>query len=284
MRPLRFCALVINSLFSRLRHILNLIWAFAKSLMYFAVRAAKIMLNLAQGLYGKKLLLQRYKVRNRVAKSKHDESQSAQTPSFNFKNLKVVFINLDSRVDRLGHITSELKRIGLKGAKRQPAVKRENGALGCSLSHIEVLSKVALSADELLMVCEDDCQFLVPKDKLGSLLKEFNQNSSLDVLCLAYNVVGKHSSARVSNLLSITNNSQTTACYVLKAHMIEPLAEVFAESARALEVGKPMSIYAIDQLWKKLQQTYLFSIPNSRVARQVESHSDIEGRTVFYGV
>jgi glycosyl transferase family 25 len=203
---------------------------------------------------------------------------------FDFGSLKVSFINLDARVDRLQHISKELKNIGLGFASRQPAIKKDNGALGCSLSHLEVISGVNLSDGGLLMVCEDDCQFLVNRSKLGALLIEFQKNPALDVLCLAYNVVGRNSIVPISNLLSVTNNTQTTACYVIKAHMVEPLSKIFSSSSLALESGKPINVYAIDQLWKKLQKTAIFAIPSSRAAQQVESYSDIEGRTVFYGV
>lgn len=284
MRILSFLFSLLKAVFYKLKHIIFFSLMNLKHIFYFGIRVSKIVTTLAKGVFAKRRLLQRYTRRKRETKNYVDRPYSGQTASFNFEKLKIAFINLDSRADRLEHITSEFRKIGLLGASRHSAVKRDNGALGCSLSHYQVLSNAALESDELLMVCEDDCQFLDSQESLGSILTEFLENSALDVLCLAYNVVGNHSSVPISNLLAVTNNTQTTACYVLKPHMIEPLLEVARESSVALEMGKPMSIFAIDQLWKTLQNSYFFAIPRSRFARQVESHSDIEGRTVFYGV
>lgn len=83
------------------------------------------------------------------------------------------FINLDSRPDRLEHMTKELERVGLK-AVRQRAIpwketdfqnpkysvmyNRTPGAIGCLLSQVEVMKK-AYDLGLYAVVLEDDLVF-----------------------------------------------------------------------------------------------------------------------------
>lgn len=48
------------------------------------------------------------------------------------------YINLDHRTDRKEHVEKELNTIGIK-AERFNAIKMENGAIGCSMSHLKLL-------------------------------------------------------------------------------------------------------------------------------------------------
>ena len=76
---------------------------------------------------------------------------------------KIVYINLDHRADRKRHIGSEFKRLGISSFERFCAVSDKNGALGCAFSHAQVLKGNTLSEEQLLMICEDDCQFIVDR-------------------------------------------------------------------------------------------------------------------------
>ncbi len=48
------------------------------------------------------------------------------------------YINLDHRTDRKEHVEKELNIIGIH-ATRFEAIKMENGAIGCSMSHLKIL-------------------------------------------------------------------------------------------------------------------------------------------------
>ncbi len=197
--------------------------------------------------------------------------------------LPVMFINLKDRVDRLESVLSQFARLGLDNVLRFDAVAHEIGILGCTLSHAEVMNVGAKGDTPLMMVCEDDLEFLAEREAIEEVVSEFARNPNLDVLCLAYNLGAKPHT--VSELLAITNDTQTAACYVVKVHAREPLRRAFQRGADLLAKGVPAWAGANDVVWKKLQRGRLiFAIPNVPLARQKPSYSDVEGKWVDYGV
>ena len=53
------------------------------------------------------------------------------------------YINLEQRTDRKIHVEEQLGKIGLT-AQRFNAIKMENGAIGCSMSHLKILQDANL--------------------------------------------------------------------------------------------------------------------------------------------
>jgi hypothetical protein len=197
-------------------------------------------------------------------------------------SVAVHLINLASRPDRLRETDEEFARMGIVDWSRFDAVKSADGALGCALSHANLLGGLEGTVSAV-MVCEDDIEFLVGPEELGALLEEFLANPALDVLCLAFNIVSRPYA--VSEGLAVTTNIATTACYVAKGRAMRLLRDSFLDSAKLIEEGKPLGLAAADQRWKKLQRrTLIFAIPRVRAARQRNSFSDIEGKEVSYGV
>ena len=197
---------------------------------------------------------------------------------------KVAYINLSHRTDRNVSILDEFASVGIKDATRINAVQRRNGAEGCSASHFYALQSFRNSNSDLFMVCEDDCSFIVDADALSKVIEEFFRNPKLDVLCLAFRVTNFRKKIKISNSLKITNSSRTTACYVLKPHMIDPLMDVAKRSETSLAAGGNAQIFALDVLWKELQSKYIFCVPSTRTAKQISSYSDIEQKNVSYRV
>jgi len=67
------------------------------------------------------------------------------------------FINLDERNDRLKSLDEEFYKINFY-PERYPAIKHENGAIGCYLSHLDILRK-ARDANKNVLIFEDDVSF-----------------------------------------------------------------------------------------------------------------------------
>lgn len=194
---------------------------------------------------------------------------------------EVVFINLDHRTDRRTHIEAEFQRIELVDYTRLSAVYNDNGALGCSMSHLRALSHNELKPDRLLMICEDDCSFAVDRRQLDHLIEEFFRDDRLDVLCLGYNALN---GIRVSDDFSLTSRTRTTSCYVVKPWMQEALSISMAESCRGLQNGLPPSVAACDIVWRQLQKTSFFVFPTDRAVYQAPSFSDIRRKEVNYRI
>ena len=228
------------------------------------------------------LLLLRYNTRVSIGQF---GGKVADSPSFGFESLPIVVINLAEREDRWRQVVAEMSRLGAyKQVVRFDAIKNSRGMIGCSLSHARALedSKLATTRGGVL-VCEDDIEFIASRDKIYEVITAFLSNRSLDVLLLAYN--SPSTPRRITENLSITCDSGTTSCYLVKDHAREILIASFEKSARLLGSGYPDSMAAPDQLWKSVQKSKLvFAVPAFRLAKQRASFSDIEHRFVDYGV
>ena len=77
--------------------------------------------------------------------------------------IPVIYINLDKRVDRKEHILNELKKIGVEDATRFKAIELENGAVGCSMSHLKCLETAKENQWPHVLIVEDDIKFLDPE-------------------------------------------------------------------------------------------------------------------------
>ena len=70
-----------------------------------------------------------------------------------------LFINLAHRTDRLEHVKSELQKMNIVG-ERVNAVKMNDGAVGCTMSHIKCLETAKERNWDHVFICEDDILFL----------------------------------------------------------------------------------------------------------------------------
>ena len=71
------------------------------------------------------------------------------------------YINLEHRTDRKQHVETQLITIGIP-AKRFNAIKMENGAIGCSMSHLKILTEALNNNLDHVLIIEDDITFLNP--------------------------------------------------------------------------------------------------------------------------
>jgi hypothetical protein len=201
--------------------------------------------------------------------------------SYGLERCDVVFINLDSRPDRRCEIEQELLRLGILKYSRFVAKRAYPGILGCGLSHKELLTSRNGSSEKILMILEDDCNFLVSRDSLDSLVEEFALNESLEVLCIAQNSPW---SIPISENLAVSSSILTTACYVVKPSAVEALIEAFSSSVNRLLNGDPTHLAALDVVWQSVQQKKFFAVPRRRTAIQRPGFSDIEQSWVDYKV
>jgi len=192
---------------------------------------------------------------------------------------RVVYINLDHREDRRVQIEGQFRALGLHRYERFSAVQREKGALGCTESHRGVIEAWPSESRDLLMVCEDDCEFLLQREDIDNLIEKFALDSNLSVLCLAFNTFN---GVKISDEFKITSMTLTTACYVIKPHARNHLLEATRRSVESFLPGKQP--FAIDAAWITTQKELFFAIPIRRAARQMASYSNIQMQAVDYGV
>lgn len=198
-----------------------------------------------------------------------------------FHDIKNVFyINLDSRIDRRNHFEMEFNKIGLT-THRFPAIKHDNGAIGCTMSHIGCL-ELAIKYDwDHVLICEDDATIVNP----GQLVYQMNQffknfGDNWDVVLLGGNNYQPY--RKLSNECVRVANCQTTTSYLVRRSYFETLLKNFKIGLNNLINTKEQEKYAIDQYWKHLQREHRWYliIPVSVVQRA--DYSNVSNRHVNY--
>jgi len=186
----------------------------------------------------------------------------------NFHDIKhILYINLDSRIDRRTHFEMEFNKIGLQ-IQRFPAIYNDDGAVGCSMSHIACLQMAIKNNWDHVLICEDDATIINP----GQLVYQVNQffknfENNWDVLLLAGN--NYQPFRQVSPECIRVGNCQTATAYLVQNHYFQPLLDNFKKGLNNLISTKNQPDYAIDQYWKNLQRInrWYLIVPVSIVQR-----------------
>jgi len=192
-----------------------------------------------------------------------------------------LFINLESRQDRLEHSQKEFEKLGIQ-AERVNACKMENGAVGCTMSHIKCIELAKTRGYEQVFICEDDITFLEP-DVLKTNIARFYDNDDInwDILIIGGNNVPPYQ--QIHEYCARVFYCQTTTGYIVKRHYYDTLLKNFRESAANL-MRNPLNKreFALDIYWKRLQiQDFWYMITPPTVT-QYENYSDIEECSANY--
>ena len=202
------------------------------------------------------------------------------------ENIKNVFyINLDHRVDRKEHVESQLSNIGLQRVQRFNAIKMENGAVGCSMSHLKLLQYALKNKLDHILIVEDDIEFLDPElfiKQINAFLKKREKNgSNWDVILFAGNNMPPYEI--VGDTCVKVSRCQTTTGYLVNGHYIEKLLNnVKMGLTNLLRHPEKRTFYAIDKHWFALQEVDNWFLITPLTVVQREDYSDIEKKVVHY--
>lgn len=193
-----------------------------------------------------------------------------------------LYINLETRTDRLSHVQSELAKIGITNAERFNAIRTKSGAIGCTLSHIRCLELAKERGYEQVFICEDDITFLDPRRLLINL-DQFANNEEInwDMCLIGANNVPPYQT--VTDYCIRVFYAQTTTGYIVKRHYYDTLIENFKQSAQKL-IQNPTDVkkYALDIYWKQLQKQDFWYMITPATVTQYSNFSDIENRVTNY--
>lgn len=211
---------------------------------------------------------------------------SLRSPAPSGRVDKIIYINLDHRIDRNQEIIEELTTyfpdtpIIRLSAIYQP----DNGALGCLQSHIMMLKYALYNfPGENVLFCEDDLQFL--KDPKGYIYNVSNDNkfNNWDVVMVADNT-NKSKKTENKKIVKVSD-SQTASCYLVKSYYIPKILEIFEKDLEIYNTTKIWkTLYCNDQSWKILQKKDNWYAFTDKIASQRKSYSDIEKKVVDYKV
>jgi GR25 family glycosyltransferase involved in LPS biosynthesis len=192
-----------------------------------------------------------------------------------------LFINLENRTDRLEHAINEFKKMGIN-AQRVNAVKMNNGAIGCTLSHIKCIELAKSNDWEQVFICEDDITFLKP-ELLKKNIELFFDNDDIlwDVLIIGGNNVPPYQ--QLYEYAARIFRNQTTTGYIVQKHYYDTLLTNFKESAaNLLRNPDNKREYALDIYWSRLQMQDFWYMITPPMVTQYENYSDIEKRNTNY--
>lgn len=192
----------------------------------------------------------------------------------------VVFINLESRKDRRQHIESELKILDLKG-ERFNAIQMNNGAIGCSMSHLKCLQNAKDKGLSHIMILEDDAKF---RDK-SLFAKQINgflaNHAQWDVILVGGN--NQMPYAEVDEFCVKPTKCQTTTGYIVKQHYFDTLIENIKEGiVKLMREPDQHRLYAIDKYWFQLQAKDRWYLIIPLTVTQLDDYSDIEKKETAY--
>ena len=156
------------------------------------------------------------------------------------------YINLEHRPDRKQHVEEQLTNIGITNAYRFNAIKMENGAIGCSMSHLKLLQDAYSNKLDHILIVEDDITFLDPELFKTQLNKFLNTRRNWDVVLFAGNNMPPYE--YVDETCIQVSNCQTTTGYLVNGHYIKVLLQNIKTGLTHL-INKPTehNKFAIDK-------------------------------------
>ena len=194
---------------------------------------------------------------------------------------KIVYINLDYRIDRRSEIEQELNTIGLSG-ERFSAIRTNPGYIGCLQSHLGVLELAKASGWKNVLILEDDFQFIVDRPTFEQEITNFFQlEIPYDVLMISYNIL---KSAPFNEIVSRAIDVQTASGYLVHERFYDALIANLKDALPLLIQTDHHWLYMNDQYWKCLQPISAWFCLNKRIGIQRSSYSDNSKCIIFHGM
>jgi glycosyl transferase family 25 len=196
---------------------------------------------------------------------------------------KIIYINLDRRTDRRQDIENELLEKKLSNYERYSAIETPSfGALGCCLSHLNILKIAKERNYKNVLILEDDFMFLVSKEEVEkNLTKLFEGEVLFDVCMLSYKLLQCRSCEKYPFLLKALN-IQTASGYIVNHLFYDKLIENLEVACNLLNQTQKHWLYANDQYWKSLQPESNWYCFATKLGKQRPCISDLRGTYVDY--
>ena len=191
---------------------------------------------------------------------------------------KVIYINLEHRLDRKQEIEGELNTFNIPYERFNAISVKNHGILGCNKSHLEVLRLAKHNNYKNILIFEDDFKFIVSKEEFEkniSLL--FEHNVDFDICMLSYNLTKSEnidSNIIYSSFLTKVINVHTTSGYIVNERMYDRLIILYEYANPLLEQTREHWKYALDQIWNDLNPTSKWYSFTQRIGIQRPSFSD----------
>ena len=209
----------------------------------------------------------------------------------------ILYINLNSRPDRLKHLEEHvLRKIGhlAKHIERIEAVaKPQNGGKGCALSHLKAFDRILQhnwdhenNPWNTILIIEDDATLDMPVPEFEQKMTQIVQEPFDLVVCGSeiYDATTLDCDP-TQPFEKLETFAQCTTSYMIRSHYVPVLRALWQHCVDNLSDRLNRSeyrVYAIDQAWKLLFPKHHCLWMCGNAFRQYKSFSDIEKRIVNY--
>jgi GR25 family glycosyltransferase involved in LPS biosynthesis len=197
---------------------------------------------------------------------------------------QLYYINLEYRKDMYDSINNVIDNLKFDRSKvtRINAIKKDNGAYGCALSHIQALEDAKKNGYNKVLIFEDDFQPFDYIDTNNKITKFLNEVQDWDLVQLSSNDDCDKKNIGIDNVYKVLN-CQSTIAYAIQRHFIDKLLEVFIESANQLskiENYIEPCPYCIDVNWKKIQKENNWYTFYPILGREYPKYSDVQHKYI----
>lgn len=185
---------------------------------------------------------------------------------------KIIYINLEHRVDRKEEIEIELNKYGLLSERYNATFNNKNG-IGSLTSHLGVLKNAKKNAYKNVLILEDDFMFNVDKDEFNAKIALLFNTIDFDVCMLSYNLI--HGDlCKEHPFLTRVYDAHNAGGYLVNESIYDQLIELYEYALPLLEHTGEHWNYTNDQIWKRLQKTAKWYCFTERLGIQRSSFSD----------
>jgi GR25 family glycosyltransferase involved in LPS biosynthesis len=192
----------------------------------------------------------------------------------------IIYINLEHRTDRREEIERELARMDLtdKAERFEATYIKEQGILGCTISHMEAIRLAKNRGYKNVLILEDDFEFLLEKDVVESRLETFFRSKlgrNYDVCMLCFGLMRESENPMEEcDLVKRVIEAQNAAAYIVQEKYYDVIIELYERIIPLLQETKAHWLYANDQAWKNLQEKDRWYHFIERFGKQRAGYSD----------
>lgn len=201
----------------------------------------------------------------------------------------IVYINLENREDRKKLILDELTKIETdmtKVNKVSGLYIPKNGHKGCVQSHITAINIAKMNKWKYALIFEDDMELNVTPDEFNNNVNDALDylsygNINWDILMLA---TANSTKTKVNDIISKVKEATTSSSYIIRAEYYDTLLKLFNNCNDNMSKdkwggGDEWEPYALDQQWKKLQESDNWYCFNTDLIKQRNIRSTIMNRS-----
>jgi len=180
---------------------------------------------------------------------------------------KIFYINLDERKDRRDHMEKILEGYDYE---RIPAIKHEDGYIGCALSHKFCVQLAIGYKYDSVIILEDD--FMFYNDNNFDNIKLPQQAEDYDIFLLC-NRIKEHD--KIDNNFVKVKECSWTSGHILKKTIYNDLIDNLEQGIKDRELNGKKHKNNLDVYWNKLWEKYKCITHNYLFATQKDGYSDI---------